>query len=71
MKLIRVGPASSIHPAVKSYSLECIVKRNMKYQLLSSSTQATERYNLLQNEIRKLEVEIENFKGAFYFLKNT
>lgn len=63
MKLIRVGPASSIHANVRPYCLEHLAKKNLKKDLLSDSTEACERNQELLEEIYRVEREIQTLKG--------
>lgn len=63
MKLVRVGPASSIHPSVKPYCLEYLTKKNLKKELLQASAEAAERHKQLVDEIQTLEGQIQNLKG--------
>lgn len=63
MKLLRVGPANSIHENARPYCLEYIARKNLKKELLMISAEAAKRHQLLMGEIEKLEAEIQTLKG--------
>lgn len=69
MKLVRVGPESSIHTKVKSYSLEELTRKHFNKNLIITNAEAADRNKELLRELKNVEIEIEELKGTIFIIQ--